>query len=147
MKLDFNEHERHVRNISTKLEDWTQKYAKDLSEPQQKYLMEQSELENTTLPYFYATIKVHKDDLGLRPITACCGSILYRLGIIIDMYLHEIAETFESYIKNSKTFKDKLMSETHTEGTQIFTADTRAMYTNIDTHAAIDEIHYFLFAN
>ena len=77
MKLNFNEHDRHVRNISTKLEDWTQKYAKDLSEPQRKYLMEQSELENTTLPYFYATIKVHKDELGLRPITACCGSILY----------------------------------------------------------------------
>ena len=146
-KLDFSEHERHVRNIARKLEDWTQKYAMELSESQRKYLMEQSDLERTTLPYFYATIKVHKDELGLRPITACCGSVLYRLGIIIDMYLHKVAETFESYIKNSKAFKDRLLSERHTEGTQIFTADARAMYTNIDTRAAINEINYFLFAN
>ena len=86
-----------------------------------------TEEEMTTLPYFYATIKIHKRKKDVRPIRACCGSILYRLGIVVDMWLQQVAVDFDSYIKNSKDFKDKLLQQPMRAGTKIFTADARAM--------------------
>lgn len=63
------------------------------------------------------------------------------------MWLQKVAITFDSYIKNSKEFKDKILSLPRVRGTKIFTPDARAMYTNINMGTALQEINTFLFSN
>ena len=146
-QLNYGDIQQHTTEIVDKLKGWTDKYIMELTEPQRKYMMQSTEEEMRSLPYFYVMMKIHKERMGVRPITACCGTILYRLGIVVDMWLQRVATTFDSYIKNSKEFKDKLLSLPRVRGTRIFTADARAMYTNIDTGAALEEIKTFLFFN
>ena len=122
-------------------------YGKNLTLPQRKYLMKQTEEEWQQLRYFYAMMKIHKDTLVIRSITACSGSILYRLRIFIDMYFQDMALTSDSYIKNSKSFKDRILQESEHRRAKKFTADARSMYINIDTQASIRGIGYFLFSN
>ena len=138
---------QHMKDIKRKLKAWTSRYLIELTPPQQKYMQKITEEELSTLPYFYATKKIHKESMDVRPITACCGTILYRLGIIIDMWLQNVAITFDSYIKNSKQFKDKLLALPRKRDAKIFTADAHAMYTNIDTESALKEIKSYLYFN
>lgn len=126
-QLEYRDMEQHTTNIGEKLKEWMLKYLPDLTEPQRKYMMKVTEDKLTSLPYFYTTMKVHKEKMGVCPITACCGTILYRLGIVVNMWLQKVAITFDSYIKNTKEFKDKLMALPKKTGIKIFTADARAM--------------------
>ena len=146
-KLDIGMMDTYKKEVKREIDNWFLKYGKVLSDRERKYLIDANDEERNTFAYFYATMKVHKSPVEIRPITACCGSMLYRLGMVVDMYLQEIAKTFNSYVKNSRTFKDAITARRAPPGTKIFTADARAMYTNINTRMALREIKQFLFWN
>ena len=93
------------------------------------------------LPVFYLTIKVHKIPCVTRQIVACSGSLLYHLGIWVDMHLQKVATTRKTYLKNSHQLKILLMNLGHLpRGARLFTSDATSMYTNINTPMALIEI-------
>ena len=137
-------------SIANQILEWSRKYKKDVSTDDLKYLHNQKSNDSQpcmTFPYFYMTPKVHKTPWKLRPITACRNTILYKLGVIVDKYLQQVAHTFDSYFKNSKELKDRIINIQLPPNAVLFTADAVSMYTNINTDAALDEISSYLRQN
>ena len=78
--------------------EWQEKYNLYFSKAEKTYL---NNNKTSRLPYFYMTIKAHKNPWSVRPITACRDTILSHVGTIVDRWLQQVAETMPTYIKNS----------------------------------------------
>jgi len=61
--------------------------------------------------------------------------------------MKELLPSVQSYIKNSDTLLDDLKNFTVPEGTALFTADAKSMYTNIDTATGITALRDFIISN
>ena len=59
-KLDATRAEIITANILKKVDNWLQKYMKNLSIPEKKYMAGMTDKEKASLPYFYMLIKAHK---------------------------------------------------------------------------------------
>ena len=99
------------------------------------------------LPHFYLLMKVHKTPLKTRPIVSYTGSLLYGLGKWVDHHLQSVSRTFRSFIKSSFDLKHELDQLTIPAGCRLLTADATAMYTNINSSAAIGCIHRYMLDN
>ena len=92
-------------------------------------------------------MKVHKTPLKTRPIVSYTGSLLYGLGKWVDHHLQSVSRTFRSFIKSSFDLKHELDQLTIPAGCRLLTADATAMYTNINSSAAIGCIHRYMLDN
>ena len=120
------------------------KHNKALTKSEIRYL--QTNLDRNEFPFavFYITMKVHKSPLKSRPIVSCSGSLLEAIGVWIDSQLKKVAQHQPSYFKSSYDLKQELLSLEIPPNTYIFTADARAMYTNIPTNRALNFIGKYL---
>ena len=145
--LDMNTEDTVKAEILVKINNWINTYSKQLTTNQKKYLSKMTDEENSKLQNFYSVMKIHKPPIDLLPITACCGGVLCRLGVIVDIHLQKVEKTFDSYIKNSTTFRRNTTQNNMKRGMAIWTADAKALYTNILTKTAIGIINQCLFFN
>ena len=112
---------------------------------EQHYLNHHFCPESAKLPVFYLTIKIHKTPWTTRPIVSCSGSLLYSLGVWVDMHLQKVATTRKTYLKNSLQLKNFLIDLGHLpRGARLFTSDATSMYTNINTPMALIEISQYI---
>jgi hypothetical protein len=110
-------------------------------------------LNNQQNPYgqFYITYKIHKgmknNNWPTRPICSDVSSLQHGLGKWVDTMLQPIAAAQISYFKDSFTLKTNLSLLQLPPGALLFTADAKAMYTNIPTEPAIALISTYLRAH
>ena len=96
------------------------------------------------LPVFYLTIKRHKTPWSTRPIVSCSGSLLYYLGVWVDLHLAVIAKKQPSYLGSSHDLKQILDTTDLPPNASLFIADAESMYTSIRTDMALIEIAQFV---
>ena len=70
-----------IKNINNEIDQWLRRYEDMMTKMEKKFVTSNR---TNVLPYFYMTIKAHKNPWSLRPITACRDSILAPLGTLVD---------------------------------------------------------------
>ena len=125
---------------ATTIGNWLKKYKKDIGKQELAYLCSHFHPSEKKLPVFYLTIKAHKEPWATRPIVSCSGSLLYSIGVWVDLHLQKIATIQPSYIKSSKELKNSLDLIALPPNCSLFKADATSMYTNIKTSKALWEI-------
>jgi hypothetical protein len=109
-----------------------------------RFLLESLE---TTDPfaYFYMLAKIHKSPWTTRPVTSVAGSLLHGLGQWVDKELQKIIKQLPYVTTSSASLINTLSSHSPLPlNAQLFTADARSMYTNINTNHAMQVIKEFL---
>ncbi len=81
---------------------------------------------------FRTTVKIHKNPWKLRPAVAKCGTILECMSKWLDFKLQKLVGLMPAVVKDSKTFRDELISLDLPKNARIFTINATSMYTNID---------------
>jgi hypothetical protein len=146
-RLTPEEADQEVRNIKEKLKSWIDSFKDAIPRSEIRFLRRSSSLQQdeSALPAFYLTLKIHKKDaMKTRPIVSCSGSILEGLGKWLDSQLQPIARAQRSHFKSSTDLKIALLGLTLPQGARLFTADATSMYTNIRTTEACDSIETYL---
>ena len=116
-----------------------------VSKQELRYLNFHFDPASATLPVLYLTLKVYKTPWTTRPIVSCSGSLLYHLGVWVDIHLQKVATTQKTYLKISLQLKNELMRlQPLPPGARLFTADATSMYTNINTSMALIEIAQYI---
>ena len=130
---------------------WLHKYStstkrrKGLASQELAYLTHHLKFGNhDKFPIFYLTLKVHKSPWTTRPIVSCSDSLLYYLGVWVDLHLNKVATRQPSYLRNSKALVDILLPLDLPSNARLFISDATSMYTNIHTPAALAEISSFI---
>ena len=143
-RLSETEADQKEDYIRRQIQRWMKKHKKVLSRSERRFL--QHHLDTNEFPFavFYITMKVHKSPLKSRPIVSCSGSLLEGIGVWIDDKLKIAAREQPSYFKSSYDLKQELLSMDIPPNTYLFTADARAMYTNIPTDRALNFIGDYL---
>ena len=96
---------QHMQEVARKMEIWLKKYAtgtktrQKVSRQELHYLLANFNPSTAKLPVFYLTLKVHKSPWTTRSIVFCSGSLLYHLGVWIDVHLQKVTTTKNIYIK------------------------------------------------
>ena len=94
---------------------------------------------------FYLTLKVHKSPWKTRPVVATCGTIFAGISKWADFQLQKVKHLVPSLIHDCFHVKKQLEDLGELlPGTELFTMDAIAMYTNIDTDHLIDVLEKFL---
>ena len=149
-ELTEDEAKTHMKIVEQQLRTWLKKYStstktrKKVKKSELCFLNYHFEPESKKLPVFYLTLKVHKTPWTTRPIVSCSGSLLYHLGVWVDIQLQIVATAQKSYLKNSRQLKDLIGDLTLPPGSRLFTADATSMYTNIKTDMALIEIAQYI---
>jgi len=99
--------------------------------------------------YLYLMFKVHKKrrsngETPTRPVCSDVASVTNPIGKWVDLMLQPIAQSMETYFKDSFSFKDIIENLVLPPGSRLFTADDVSMYTNINTDAAMAVISTFV---
>jgi len=145
--LSSEETQEAILENETNLCLWLAQYKDVLLPSHFKYLVGYKATVTDPLPYFYLLMKIHKTPLKTRPIVSYSGSLFYGLGKWVDYYLQQVSRTFRSFLKSSFHLKHELDSLSLPPNCFLFTADATAMYTNIDSTAAINGIHRYIISN
>ena len=134
-----------MRTVQTQVTAWQRKYSKDFTKQESHYLnVNLNPKKNHTLPVFYLTIKRHKTPWSTRPIVSCSGSLLYYLGVWVDIHLAVIAKAQPSYLGSSRDLKIALDELDLPPNASLFISDAKSMYTSIRTQMALIEIAQFV---
>ena len=80
-----------------------------VSKQELKYLNHHLKPGIIKFPLFYVTLKVHKSSWTTQLIVAYSGSLLYHLGVWVNLHLQKFATTQNKYIKNPKELKDVII--------------------------------------
>ena len=131
-ELTLSEANKKARETIMEVKDLLIKYPLAFSYDENNYI--KSFLQSTPLrfPQFYILFKIHKEPMTTRPIASVSGSYLHGLGKWVDHQLKPTLQRIHSYISSTKQFLSFLPPNVQ-RGSQLFTADAKAMYTNIDT--------------
>jgi len=114
-----------------------------LSQPELTYF--QRGLKNQhRIPLFYGLPKVHKNPVPLRPVVSTTDSLLAIFSNWLDFRMKELLPLIQSYTKNSMDIIQDLRELTLPENAKLFLADTKSMYTNIDTSLGLETLKDFL---
>ena len=138
---------RFAQKLRKKLDSWMRRYNQYLSKQEKIFLQCWSDDNTDAFPYFYLLMKVHKPVLSSRPIVSCSGSLLYALGVWVDIKLQDIAAQQPTFFKSSFDLKEELIQLHVPESGRFFTSDAVGMYTNIRTAEALQEIGQYLRRN
>ena len=96
------------------------------------------------LPVFYLTIKRHKTPWETRPIVSYSDSLLYLLGVWVDIHLAVIAKAQPSYLSSSLDLKKMLDPLDIPPNSSLFIKDAKSIYTSIRTHMTLIENAQFV---
>jgi len=134
--------------MHTQFERWLRKYAKVIPKTEAKYLCRTCILLDKdgkiNFPQLYLLAKIHKDPFSTHPIVSVSGSPLHGLARWADWQLQPLAQSIPSYIKSLFEFVKKIQLQQATmpfpTTALLFTCDAVAMYTNINTTKALEEL-------
>ena len=152
--LSESEAMEETNRVRKEIKDWLIEFGgKDgcLLPDDERYI--QHHLDNNEDPfgYFYLLYKIHKlkdpeqtDFCPTRPVCSMCGSLTHPLGAWINRVLQPVATGQTSYFPNSAKFLQLVSELNLPPNAQLFTADARSMYTNINTEIALDIIPDFI---
>ena len=84
-------------------------------------------------PRFYATPKIHKNPLKMRPIVSGINSINYALARHLADLLKPLVGTSIRHIQNSKHLVEKLSKVQIEEGEVLTSFDVTALFTSVWT--------------
>ena len=139
------EAENHMKNVTKKIELWLMKYKGTMGTQEKHFLNANFNPSEAKFPVFYQTLKLHKSPWLTRPIVSCSGSLLYHLGIWVDLHLQKIATVQPAYIESSRHLLESFDSITPLPpNCSLFKADAVSMYTNIRTDKALREIGMYI---
>ena len=141
----------HMSKVYAQVRRWLTKYStstknrKRIGDQELAYLRQHlTEAHAAQLSIFYLTLKVHKSPWTTRPIVSCSGTLLYYLGIWVDLHLNKVATSLPYYLRNSRDLVNLLLPLDLPPGARLFISDATSMYTNIRTPAALHEISTFI---
>jgi len=148
VKLTHDRAIQYITETHTQFERWLCKYAKVIPKTEAKYLRRTCILLDKdgkiNFPQLYLLAKIHKDPFSTRPIVSVSGSPLHGLAHWVDRQLQPLAQSIPSYIKSSFEFVKKIQLQQATmpfpATALLFTCDAVAMYTNINTTKALEEL-------
>jgi hypothetical protein len=90
---------------------------------------------------------VHKSPVTLRPVVNGVNSLLAVFSNWLDYKLKKLLPYVKSYNKDSTTVIKELKELTIPTRALLFSADATSMYTNIETHLAVDSIKSLILDN
>jgi hypothetical protein len=80
---------------------------------------------------FYTLPKIHKENVPMRPIVSCNGTITEHISSLIDYAIKEIPSQFKSYIKDTNDFLEKIKHLDVPQNCLLATMDVVNMYPSI----------------
>ena len=114
--LSTSEINCYSSEIKKHIFDWLKTYNKKLTKMERAFICEELKSNQSPFACFYLTLKAHKlqpgqtdDQLKSRPIVSCPGSLLHRLGVLVDRKLQEVAQKTILYFKNTLELKKQLL--------------------------------------
>ena len=125
--------------IHTFCEIWSEK--KVISKMDTKYIRSNTAAEPA---YMYLLAKIHKSPLKTRPIISYSGSVCSGIAKWLDVELKKLLPFFPYIATSSIKIAQELNSMNFPRGTQLFTMDATAMYTNIHLKHALPTLERFL---
>ena len=127
-------------NCQKNIVAWLETHHTKLKKMERALLREKLDSNKAPYAHFYLTLKGTVGHLKSRHIVSCPGSLLNGLGVWVDRKLQEVAKNTISYFKNSLELKEQLLKLNLPPNARLFTADAMFMYTNIQTHTALNLI-------
>ena len=135
-----------IDEVVTSINKWLFKYGKVVDSDSKHYIRHHTRLNRKKNPFgaFYLMYKVHKDPIKTRPVVSDCASITNPLAKWVCMMLKPFANSLSTNFKDSFELKKILDGVVVPPGAKLFTCDASAMYTNINTDAALSAIAKYL---
>jgi hypothetical protein len=131
----------------TEMYDWTVRNRKALTDDETNFIHHHlDQAERDPHGYFYLLIKLHKEEISGRPICSDCGSLPHALGHWVDAQLQLIVKDQALYFKNSAKLKGDLDGMTLPANASLFTYNTVAMYSSINTAQCLDRLSRYLLS-
>jgi hypothetical protein len=143
-RLEEDDARHTAAAVETDLRIWYRNFKHSLTREEKKFLTRH--LNHVTDPFatFYILLKIHKTPIAQRPVVSYSGSLLYALAVWCDDKLQPLAKAQQSYLQSSFALKNQLEALELPPNAVLFTADARAMYTNIPTQPCLDSITEYL---
>jgi hypothetical protein len=91
--------------------------------------------------------KVHKTPTPVRPVVSYSGTRLYAIGVWCDDKLQQVATQQRCFFRSSYQLLKALNTLVFPPGARLFTADAKAMYTNIKIGPCLQVINTYLKNN
>lgn len=133
--------------VEAEIKQWIEKYKRVIDRSELKFLRRHLAGVKDPFAVFYILAKIHKDPIGQRPVVSYSGSLLYGLAVWCDDKLQPLAQKQKSYIQSSLTLKEQLEALELPPNAVLYTADARAMYTNIPAEPCLQSIAEYLHEN
>lgn len=137
----------YAAGVEADILQWIRQYRHSLTREEAKYIRRHLRQNRDPFATFYLLIKVHKNPIGQRPVVSYSGSLLEALAVWCDDKLQPLAKAQKSYLQSSFALKEQLEALDLPPNAVLFTADARAMYTNIPTEECLQSIRVFLQEN
>jgi hypothetical protein len=99
------------------------------------------------IPVFYGLPKVHKHPMSLRPVVSTHSSLLAVFSVWLDFKMKDLLHLIQSFLKDSYSLIKELKDLKLPDSAQLFTADAKSMYTNIDSTSGISALRELLTTN
>ncbi len=145
-KLTSAEANSQIERVKSTLKTMINNNQDQLSKAEVTYFQRSLRLQHR-LPIFYGLPKVHKSPVTLRPVVSGVNSLLAVFSNWLDYKLKKLLPSIKSYVKDSTTVIKELKELTIPINARLFSADATSMYTNIDTHLAVDSIKSLILDN
>jgi len=149
--LSETEMHAHLKSMRSKLADLYSTHRANLPEQHQKYFdrsFAAIDASPERIAQFYGLYKVHKKELGVRPVISCCGTYAQIYSKYVDYWLKKIVHSIlPTYLKNADTLINELDSQFTSQlpiSTRLFSIDAIGMYSNIDTDHSVTVARNFL---
>ena len=150
-KLDQVDADARIALVTLEIQQWIQNFKHVLLKSELKFLRRHHRAvtgpDGDPYATFYLLAKIHKDPIGQRPVVSYSGSLLYALSVWCDDKLQPLAKAQQSYLQSSFELKERLEALQLPPNAVFFTADARAMYTNIPTVECLNSIEEYLIEN
>jgi hypothetical protein len=139
--------------LEDEIEAWLKKYKNNVEPMHRRYIKQHMDsVRKSPFGQFYILYKIHKglDKNGrwsTRPVCSDVTSLTHGLGKWVNEMLTPVQKAQPSYFQDSFELKKILEEIELPPNALLFTADATAMYTNIKTDPAIEELSSYLHEN
>ena len=96
------EAEQHMSRTAGNITTWLHKHNKSIAKEEKDFIRNSQRKVKNPFPVFYITLKIHKTPWTTRPVVSCPGSLLYAIGVWVDIKLQPIATAQPSYLRSSR---------------------------------------------
>ena len=102
---------------------------------------------SSTIPLFYALIKIHKIGVPIRPIVSFIDSPSYNVAKFLSKLLTPSTNKSQRKLKNSYDVKERLANQIIPDSFMLVSFDVKSLFTSIPQSFAIECIKSFLENN